>query len=188
MPDFELVIPRSPGHLPSNRAPLSTPFIPTAERSCTQDIALFSSVPYFVLTCTWVGIHPGWVEQAPPIELTTSRTEALQARRSCASSLDFFTQSFLHRAWPKSRGPEIGSRSALIVVAHVFSWPPARLCPAQHLPTTVIWWTLPFLRVPMTGPRETLGWFVLNKSEQAEQVLPLKNGLFLMSPLLFLFL
>ncbi len=55
------------------------------------------------------------------IALTTSRTEALQARRSCASSLDTFTQSFLRRAWPKTRGPEIGSRSALIVVAHVFS-------------------------------------------------------------------
>ncbi len=27
----------------------------------------------------------------------------------------------------KTRGPEIGSRSALIVVAHVFSWPPARM-------------------------------------------------------------
>ncbi len=69
----------------------------------------------------------GRVEPASPTALTTSRTEALQARRSCASSLDNFTQSFLHRAWPKTRGPEIGSRSALIVVAHVFSWPPARL-------------------------------------------------------------
>ncbi len=78
-------------------------------------------------TCTCVGIHPGRVGPASPTALTTSRTEALQARRSCASSLDIFTQSFLHRAWPKARGPEIGSRSALIVVAHVFSWPPARL-------------------------------------------------------------
>ncbi len=64
---------------------------------------------------------------ASPIALTTFRTEALQARRSCASSLDTFTQSFRHRAWPKTRGPESGSRSALIVIAHVFSWPPARL-------------------------------------------------------------
>ncbi len=47
--------------------------------------------------------------------------------RSCASSQDTFTQSILHRAWPKARGPEIGSRSALIVVDHVFSWLPARL-------------------------------------------------------------
>ncbi len=53
---------------------------------------------------------------ASPTALTTSRTEALQARRSCPSSLDAFTQSFLHRAWPKTRGPESGSRSALIVV------------------------------------------------------------------------
>ncbi len=51
--------------------------------------------------------------------LTTSRTEALQARRSCASSLETFTPTFLHRAWPKTRGPEIGSRSALVVVANV---------------------------------------------------------------------
>ncbi len=82
---------------------------------------------YYLLTCTCVGIHPGRVEPASPIALTTSRTEAFQARRSCASSQDTFTQSFLHRAWPKTRGPEIGSRSALVVVPHVFSWSPVRL-------------------------------------------------------------
>ncbi len=81
----------------------------------------------YLLTCTCAGIHPGRIEPASPTALTTSRTEALQARRSCASSLDTFTQSFLYRAWPKTRGPEIGSRSALIVVAHVFSWSQARL-------------------------------------------------------------
>ncbi len=80
-----------------------------------------------ILSCTCVGIHPGRVEPASPIELTTSRTEALQARRSCASSPETFTQSFLHRAWPKTSGPERGLRSALIVVAHIFSWPPVRL-------------------------------------------------------------
>ncbi len=37
--------------------------------------------------CTCVGIHPGRVEPAASIALNTSRTEALQARRSCASSL-----------------------------------------------------------------------------------------------------
>ncbi len=37
-------------------------------------------------------------------------------------SLETFTQSFLHRAWLKTRGPKIGFRTA-----HVFSWPPARL-------------------------------------------------------------
>ncbi len=57
---------------------------------------------YLLLTCTCVGIHPGRVEPASPIALTTSRTEAFQARRSCSSSLDTFTQSFLHRAWPKT--------------------------------------------------------------------------------------
>ncbi len=36
------------------------------------------SLPY-LLTCTCVGIHPGWVEQASPTALTTSRTEALRA-------------------------------------------------------------------------------------------------------------
>ncbi len=85
------------------------------------------SKAFYLLTCTCVGIHPGRVESASPTALTTPRTEALHARRSCASSLDSFTQSFLHRAWPKTRGPEIGSRSALIVVAHVFSWPPVCL-------------------------------------------------------------
>ncbi len=83
--------------------------------------------PYLLVLTTCVGIHPGRVEPASPIALTSSRTEAFQARRSCASSLGTFTQSFLHLACPKTRGPEIGSRSALVVVAHVFSWPPVRL-------------------------------------------------------------
>ncbi len=80
-----------------------------------------------LLTGTCVAIHPGRVEPALPVELTTSRTEALQARRSCASLLETFSEPFQHRAWPKIRGLERGSMSALIVVAHVFSWPPIRL-------------------------------------------------------------
>ncbi len=82
---------------------------------------------HLACTCTCVAIHPERVEPASPIALTMCRTEALQARRFCSSSLDTFTQSFLHRAWPKTRGPERGSMLALIVVAHVFSWPPAFL-------------------------------------------------------------
>ncbi len=74
-----------------------------------------------------IGQVSGRVEPASPTALTTSRTETLQARRSCASLLDNFTRAFLHCAWLKTRGPDIGSRSALIVVARVFSWPPARL-------------------------------------------------------------
>ncbi len=73
-----------------------------------------------MLTCTCICIHPWRAKPASPVELATSR-------RSCATSLDTFTQSCLHRAWPKTRGSESGSRSALIVVAHVFSWPPASL-------------------------------------------------------------
>ncbi len=56
-----------------------------------------------------------------PTEMTTSRAEALQVQRSCVRSLKTFIQSFLHRAWPKTRGPESGSRTALIVIAHAFS-------------------------------------------------------------------
>ncbi len=70
-----------------------------------------------LLTCTCVGIHPGRVEPASPIVLTTSRTEVFQARRSCASSLDTFTQSFLHCAWPKTRGVESGSSWSVLIVA-----------------------------------------------------------------------
>ncbi len=88
-------------------------------------ISRYAPLTYF--TCTCIGIHPGRVGPASPNVLTMSRVEALQARRSCASSLDTSTQSFLHRAWPKVRDPEVGSRSALIVVAHISSWPPARL-------------------------------------------------------------
>ncbi len=39
----------------------------------------------------------GGVKPTSPIELTTSRTEELQARRSCASLLEIFTQPFHHR-------------------------------------------------------------------------------------------
>ncbi len=92
---------------------------------CTNTNLLHS--PVLTFTCACVGVHPGRVEPASPTALTTSRTEALQARRSCASSLGTFTQSFLYRAWPETRGPKIGSRSALIVVVHVISWPPSRL-------------------------------------------------------------
>ncbi len=88
---------------------------------------LATSLQLTYLTCTCVGIHLGRVEPASSNALTSYRTEAPQARRACASSLDTFTQSCFHCAWPKTRGPEIGSRSALIVVAHVSSWPPARL-------------------------------------------------------------
>ncbi len=49
------------------------------------------------------------------------------SRLNGLGSLDTFTHSFLRSAWPKTRGPERGSRSALIVVAHVFSWLPVRL-------------------------------------------------------------
>ncbi len=77
--------------------------------------------------CTCVSIHPGRVEPAPPFKLTTSRTKAPQVRRSYASPPETFTQSFLHRELSNTRGPVRGSRSALFVVAHVFSWPPVRL-------------------------------------------------------------
>ncbi len=83
-----------------------------------------------LLTTSCVGIHPGRVEPASPIELAMSRTEVRQARLPCASSLETFTQFFLHHAWPKTRGPESGSRSDSIVVAHVFSWPPV---PLRHV-------------------------------------------------------
>ncbi len=58
--------------------------------------ARLSYLKYFIRT--FVGIHSERVEPASSIELTTSRTEALQAWRSCASLLETFTQSFLHRA------------------------------------------------------------------------------------------
>ncbi len=70
-------------------------------------------VYYYLFTCTCIGIHPGRVE---PIELTMPRTEVPQVRRSCASSLETFTQSEDSR-----------SRSALIVVVRVFSWPLVRM-------------------------------------------------------------
>ncbi len=79
------------------------------------------------------GIHSGRVKKASPIELTTSRIEAPQARRACASSWETYTWSFLHRAQPKTRGPERGSRSSSNVVVHVFSWSPARYAAVMQL-------------------------------------------------------
>ncbi len=99
--------------------------------------ALVASYIGFTTTCSCIGIHPGRVEPAPPIALTTSRTEAFQAQRSCARSVETFTQPIFHRAWPKTCGPESGSRFALIVVAHVFSWPPARLHHLCLIPSVI---------------------------------------------------
>ncbi len=63
-----------------------------------KNTPLLSLVLTYLLTCTCVGIHRGRVDPAPPIELTTSGTVAPQARRSCASSVETFILSFLHRA------------------------------------------------------------------------------------------
>ncbi len=52
----------------------------------------------------------GRVEPASPTELTTSRIEALQVQRPCASSLETSIQTFIRSAQPKTRGPERGSR------------------------------------------------------------------------------
>ncbi len=49
-----------------------------------------STLNYFICG----DIHPGRVESASHIKLTTSRTEELQARRSCLSSQETFTQFF----------------------------------------------------------------------------------------------
>ncbi len=103
------------------------PFIKSSKTGRAKQLIRQPCLVVYLLTCICVDIHPGRVQPASPIAVTTSRTEALQARRSYASSLDVFTQSFLHCAWPKTRAPEIGFSSALIVVAHVFSWPAARL-------------------------------------------------------------
>ncbi len=78
-----------------------------------------------VLAYICVGFHPGRVELAS--ELAMSRMDAFQAQWSCASSLEAFTQPCLLRVWPKNCGPERDTKSALIVIAHVFSWPPVRL-------------------------------------------------------------
>ncbi len=82
---------------------------------------------WYLLACACVGIHPGRVEPASPIVLTASRTGVLQARRSCTISLNTSTQTFLHRAWPKARGPEVGFTPALIVVFSL-SAPQERRC------------------------------------------------------------
>ncbi len=44
---------------------------------------------HLLFACTCVSIRPGRVEAASPIDLAKSRTEALQVRRSCATSHPF---------------------------------------------------------------------------------------------------
>ncbi len=64
-----------------------------------------------------------------PMELTTSRIEALQARLSCASSLEMITSHF---SISRSRGVAVFLER---VVVHVFSWPPCtRRCGQTEVP------------------------------------------------------
>ncbi len=69
---------------------------------------------------TVIVLEPGWAESVLSMEFTTSRVKAPQARRTCASSTEIFTQ-------PKTSSPDKGSRSSFCIVARVFSWPPIRL-------------------------------------------------------------
>ncbi len=52
------------------------------------------------------GIHPGRVEPAPPVELTTMDYSDGGTQGSAV-----LRKSFLHRAWPKTRGPDRSCRS-----------------------------------------------------------------------------
>ncbi len=65
----------------------------TLVRHAGADNVAYHTYP-LVLNYTFAGIHPGRIEPAAPIELTASRINAFQARRSCASSQETFTQSF----------------------------------------------------------------------------------------------
>ncbi len=88
---------------------------------CSESQALFKTIPlrytrYSTHSCTCGGIHPGWFELAPTMEMTTPREEAPHARRACASSSTPFFETW----WP-----ERVSMSFLSEVAHVFDRPPA---------------------------------------------------------------
>ncbi len=55
--------------------------------------------------------------------------DSLQTRRPCASPLKIFTQSFLHRTQPMTRGLERGFRSFLSAVARRFQLASSSLGP-----------------------------------------------------------
>ncbi len=74
---------------------------------CWYDLLVLKTI------CTFFYFWNGFV----PLELTSPRTEAFRARRSCARPLENFIQTFLHRAQPKIRDPERGSKPVLNVVA-----------------------------------------------------------------------
>ncbi len=61
----------------------------------------------------------GWCEPSSLIELTTTRTEAIQIRRTCASSLETLTRPSLHHASPHARGEKRDSRCALNVTVNM---------------------------------------------------------------------
>ncbi len=63
-------------------------------RNCT-DAYLGTEISLLVLVSAFTPVR---VEPVSLTELTTSRMEALQDRRSSASSLETFTQFFLYRA------------------------------------------------------------------------------------------
>ncbi len=58
--------------------------------------AFESAFTEYVFICG--NIFPGRVEPESPMELAVSLIEAARARRSCARSLEIYTQSFLNHA------------------------------------------------------------------------------------------
>ncbi len=101
-------------------------------------------------TATVIVLEPGRAESVLLMEFTTSRVKAPQARRTCASSIEIFTQ-------PKTSSPKRGSMSSLSMSVRIFGWPPVRLrheqgvvgkmislisSPSEHLATWPYQWSL----------------------------------------------
>ncbi len=59
--------------------------------------------PIFCLILN-IYIHPERVEPASPMEFKMSLFDTAKARRFSVSSLEIFTESFLHRTKPNTRG------------------------------------------------------------------------------------
>ncbi len=85
------------------------------------------SMLLLLLTFTWGGVHPVWIEPALSMKFPTAWRLTPQARGSCAIALGIFPQSYRHRAQPKTRSPEGSCRSSSSVVFHTISWPLACL-------------------------------------------------------------
>ena len=89
-------------------------------------IYIYTHTNTHLLVITCISFHPGRVELASSWASTASRTITAHVRQSWARSHEIASQSQFHRRRPTTWAPDSVARSSLIVLAHIFSYPPTR--------------------------------------------------------------